>query len=724
MSLLIQFLIVSILPLSFVWMGFYAVRHQRNRVKLARRWLWTLLAAAVWSSSLLSLYLGIDVDLLIGYNWRIVGRYALSLMGVLVLLTTLAYLSGHGRKARYSPWVGIVLWVASIVLDPAIAFVQIPPVMVADLTVRQFDIWALLWISSWLIPLIFAWMLAERINHSLPPSLYRNQAQFWFTAVSLLAMGGALAFVRDLIALQQVGAIILLVAALVGTYCITRDYVPDLQVVAKQFFFRVARGAAVFLFAWLALVVLTRYIANVSVQDSILVLAAALFALLILAAYAIIDWISHRFSYVAAPLTAETFDINKQQTDNLLPPSQLAEWFAQQLKRSFLQEQSWIMTAVDGPGGRLILRPLVVEPDETPSAIFSGDNPFVTYLRQNLEPLTQQDIDSLNMFATMADSERQVINSWQRFLYVPICIHNRLIGIIGLQKKSTGESYHTDDFSLLQHMAEQFGYALVQAQNLALIQRINAHVFGQNRELARENRRLAELVHLHGQFTALMSPELRQPFTDLKLELLQIQNQPESEGLNGTIDKLQRQTSAAQSVVDNLIAVASHLEKQTEFSFAPLYIDSVIRSAIKNLETMADARRITIELDIRGKLLPVWGDEQRLEEAIQQVLHNALKFNKLNSIVVITCEMKSNEIRVQIIDHGVGIPPNRMEDIWSGMQKLFENEETGRRRRTRVGLPLTRFIVQSHGGRIEARSTYGMGSTFTIYLPALLSQGE
>ena len=222
----------------------------------------------------------------------------------------------------------------------------------------------------------------------------------------------------------------------------------------------------------------------------------------------------------------------------------------------------------------------------------------------------------------------------------------------------------------------------------------------------------------------MLSPELRRPFTDLDVQLVQLQNQEQSETsappLNGTLDTLRGQVDEAQAMVDNLIAVASHLEKQTDFTFKPVYVDTVLRAASKNLADMATARRVPVNLEVRGKLLPVYGDEARLVEAVQQLLHNAIKYNKLNHPVNITCEMVGTAVRIQIADSGVGIPPNRIPSLWSGLTKLFAHKESGSRRRTRVGLPLAKFIVQSHGGHIDVYSTYGVGTVFTVQLPALL----
>jgi signal transduction histidine kinase len=83
---------------------------------------------------------------------------------------------------------------------------------------------------------------------------------------------------------------------------------------------------------------------------------------------------------------------------------------------------------------------------------------------------------------------------------------------------------------------------------------------------------------------------------------------------------------------------------------------------------------------------------------------------------MVQCGGDGAENFLRIIDNGVGMPPDRLQTIWSG---LSGSEANGDGRRAGMGLALTQFIVKAHGGRVTAESKYGTGSTFTIYLPIL-----
>ncbi|MDA0242387.1 MAG: HAMP domain-containing sensor histidine kinase [Chloroflexi bacterium] len=720
MSLLVQFLIVSILPLCFVGMAVYVVRVQPVAKRIGVWWVLGLLAMAAWSSHLLSVYLGINFNPWVAYNWRALGRYSLTLTGTFTLLTTLAFIRQTRPRLGWLPLGGVVLWLAAIALDPAIWAYRLPAINLAGRTIYHFDWWGILWVSSWVVPTALAWFQIERANRTVPKSLFRNQVGFWFLTTTLFLIGGALALVRDSITLQQIGAVGLVLATFIGTFSITRTYLPDVGNVLRQFLLVAVRSLLLFIVIWAGMVLLIRYVVNTPSQNSILVLSAALFAITLLLLLALTEGFSKRVVAPAQAAESEALELQLDLGSSLLAPRELVDLFVQWLHTNIPHEQSWVMEAADGPGGRLLLQPLSSHAP-TEAASLAADSPFVAYLRHNPHPLTQEDIDSLTLFSQLEAAERDLITQWQGTLFMPIHASQRLVALLALGHKSNESPYDKRDFQLLREQAAKFGPLLVQSQALHAMQAANLHTLRHNRDLAQENRRLVELIALHRQFTALMSPTIRKPFNDLELQLVKLHSQPEAAAVNSSLAPLQESAGEARALVDNLITVAGRLEKQTTFTLAPVHLDSVVRTAMKSLLPMAEARHNKMELEVRGKLLPVLGDEQRLVEGFQQLLHNALKYNKLNHYVQIICEMRHHEARVQIIDFGVGIPPNRLDEIWEGLTKL-EGETAAKRRRTRLGLALARFIIQSHGGRIEVRSSHGSGSTFTVSLPALVEE--
>ncbi len=735
-GLLVQFLIIAIIPLTFVGLAGYTWRGDAPNRRLAGWWALTLLSTAVWASSLLSTYLGQEIDPAVGFNWRFIGNYALSLTGLLILISTQQYLARQEqteRRFNYGYATAVVLWLAALALDPAPQLYSLPPLSLGFISLRHFDLWGIFWVASWLLPTVLAWLKVEQAMHNLPNSIYRTQVIYWFVTVSLLIIGGALALLRGNIFGQQMGAVILLGGSWLGSVAVNRTNLPDLPSTLRQFLFTVGRLLILFGLAWGALYVLTRFVVDAPAQDSILTFATALFVAVLLLAQTVLDWFVRRLDQTAGLQPAEEATHQLETQTQFASPVEVANLLLHWLENQLPDTAANLFTAHDTPGGGLILRPLNSENPHAP-LLLSGTNPLTHSLHQSPRPLVHQDVMALPMFADMPAADRDALNEWQQFLYVPLqATPERLVGLLTIAPRPGEEPYSELDFAFLHRFTQRASSLLWQAQSVSQLRRMNEHIWQENQYFTRENRRLRELVDLYSQFANLLSPELRRPFTELDVQLVQLQSQESHNKINqeagettavslsnGKLDTLRDQVGEAQAMIDNLIAVASHLEKQTNFKFKPVYMDTVLRAASKNLAEMAKARRVHVNLEVRGKLLPVYGDEARLVEAIQQLLHNAIKYNKLNQPVNILCEMSGTAVRIQIADNGVGIPPNRLPHLWSGLTRLATSKAQGSRRRTRVGLPLSKFIVQSHGGRLEVRSTYGVGTVFTVDLPALL----
>ena len=171
------------------------------------------------------------------------------------------------------------------------------------------------------------------------------------------------------------------------------------------------------------------------------------------------------------------------------------------------------------------------------------------------------------------------------------------------------------------------------------------------------------------------------------------------------------------SPLDNLINMSARIQKQTNFQFERLQLNEAVGAAIRNLRTMADARKVTVEFEPHLPGVMIIGDKSQLIEAAQHLLHNAIKFNKIGGVVRAECGINGGEVYLHVVDVGVGIPEERLTHIWSGISQ-FQNGTNGSRRRMAkgpgLGLALTHFIISAHSGRVEAESKYGSGSRFAF----------
>ena len=383
-------------------------------------------------------------------------------------------------------------------------------------------------------------------------------------------------------------------------------------------------------------------------------------------------------------------------------------------------DDAWLFLADDAPGGKLVLRPLTglsSNPQETID--FAHDDPITLYLRQKRDTLAQYDINTLDSFDGVPEETRETLHGWQRVLYKPLHAGDSLIGVLALGAKYDGRAYDEKDLELLDALVAQTTPLLAQSCHVASLRRINDYVFNQNQAIARDKRHLAELVMLYSQFIHLISPELRRPLNALSQEVQRFQDSSEDERQKGFAARLDQQIDQARAPIDDLITISTRIQMREKFTFEPVRLDSVAQKAIRHLRTMADARRVEVTLNVDTPMTTVLGDAEQLTEAVQYLLHNAIKFNKIGGAVQMDIVAIGNQLCLRVQDSGVGIPPERLDGVWTGLSGSRAN---GNGRSPGLGLPLARFIVKSHGGDVEVISTYGSGSTFSIFLPLILEE--
>lgn len=722
MTLIQQFLIISILPLSFLGLVGYLWMRGSKRRQVLYRWTFTLLAMAVWASSVLRFYGGTRFSPLLVFNWGIVGAYAFSLAAIGALLTTLRYMFVSRQPGQGALIVSGALWLTAVALDPNFWPADLPLMTLAGQPIRHFDIWAAVWIASWAIPLLASWMLTQQVNAALPVSLYRNQIRYWQLTLTLFIVGGGLASIRQpgQPIWQEVGVLVIIFAALVGTVSLTQGQLPDLQIAARRIVYRLAGTLTVFALAWLTLVLILRVVTNLPANTDpnlILILAAAVFAGVLMIVYRLVNRLA-RAVFLPSSLRRETAVTEfAQGVGNFPEPDALGRLFLQVLQATLGANEAWLFLADDGPGGLLLLRPLTALPAHSLETVsFAGDSPFALHLRQKNIPLIQYDMDALESFDLIPAREKEILTGWQRVLYMPLKTGSILTGVLALGSKRSGEPYNHQDYDELQAWCAQVSPLLAQARNMASLRRINEYVFSQNQTLVRQNRHLHESVTLYSQYIDLVSPELRRPFTAINSRLQKLQESgADDTARQELLVGLSQEFAGLRQPIDTLINLATRVQVRREFDFQLLYLDDLIQRVLRSLHTMADARRVNIEYEPERGLPAVLGDPQQLQEAIHNLVHNAIKFNKIGGRISLEAGITGSNLYLRVTDTGVGIPEERVAAIWNGLAGLHANGSG--KKRPSMGLALTSFIVAAHGGRVEAASQYGAGSTFTIYLP-------
>lgn len=729
MTLTQQFLIISILPVSFIGMAIGTWRAKTRRRFVFTRWLLTLLLGAIWSSSVVQYFLGESTlgESIIG-AWQIVGTYAFTLTIGGMLAAILAQLRSSVKQGQVTLGLTAVLLLVAIALDTRIWSYQIPTLILGGQLIDHQTLWYGTWVASWLIPLLAAIILTRRAYIGLPQSQFRNQLNYWTLVIFLFAIGSLLNASQpfgEQIALQQFGGLFAAFGAFVGTYAITRRYLPDLQLATRQLLSRLSSTLVIFGLTLLALVYLTQLLTQLpervsgSSRNFAFLLLAGLFAAGFTLLYRGVLDISRRIFLPALARRERVMSEYANVVGNLPEPDQLGQLFLRIIQSNFGTDEVWLFEAIDAPGGGLLLRPLASQGEDAPETAvdFAHDDPVARHFRDNHSPLVQHDIDTLERFKAVPEMTRQRLSQWERVLFMPLHAGESLIGVLALGGKSSGASYRRQDFELLGQLSDQMSPLLAQAKNIASLRQINDYVFAQNQALAREKQYLGALTQLYRQYMELVSPDLRQSLGKVNQLANQLEESATAEA-RPLVKSLLEKQGELKRTVDALITLGARIDMPEALTLKPLPVNELVESGIRRLQTMLEARRIKVEANTEPGLPPVYGDEALLETAVYNLLHNAVKFNKIGGSVTVSCQVEDGDVAIRVSDSGVGLPEDRLASLWSGLENI--NLADGRN--AGLGLPMTQFIVQAHGGRLAATTQYGSGSTFTIYLPFMMIQ--
>jgi two-component system NtrC family sensor kinase len=151
----------------------------------------------------------------------------------------------------------------------------------------------------------------------------------------------------------------------------------------------------------------------------------------------------------------------------------------------------------------------------------------------------------------------------------------------------------------------------------------------------------------------------------------------------------------------------------------PLNLTEVISSAVRLLSHQQRAGKISLQIETPDDLPAVSGDAGQLQQAIIALASNAVDAMPEGGTLKISSNGNGSSVRVAVSDTGAGISPENLPKIF---EPFFTTKEVGKG--TGLGLAVCYGILTEHGGSLDVESTVGVGTTFTISLPALYLQGE
>lgn len=259
--------------------------------------------------------------------------------------------------------------------------------------------------------------------------------------------------------------------------------------------------------------------------------------------------------------------------------------------------------------------------------------------------------------------------------------------------------------------------AALQQANDQLEERVRQRTIELERALAR----LSELGSLKSNFIANISHELRTPLTHLKgyLELLLAQDLGKLEGEQiQALNTMYRSSERLERLIEELIMFSTMERGEFEMHIAPFYFYDLCRAVIRQIAAYAREQEINLKFDCSPDLPLLMADQEKIQYCVHQLLDNAIKFTPAGGSVTLKAEREGKLVQISIIDTGIGISPERQEEIFEPFHQL-DNSSTRKFSGTGLGLSLVRKILEMHGAALHIQSQAGKGSRFAFVLSSV-----
>lgn len=259
----------------------------------------------------------------------------------------------------------------------------------------------------------------------------------------------------------------------------------------------------------------------------------------------------------------------------------------------------------------------------------------------------------------------------------------------------------------------------LQASNRNLEQRVRERTAELNEAL----QRLSELSQMKANFVANISHELRTPLTHVKgyIELLVTESLGAiSEEQRHALQVSQKAVQKLENMIEDLIMFSLASRGEMSMKLEGVDIRRIVTLAARAAANKAEERGVQVIVAAPDNLPPVQADPEKIAWVVGQLIDNGIKFTSRGGSVIVSLKMEGgNLVNVSVADTGIGIPPERIKEIFEPFHQL-DGSATRHYGGTGLGLSLVRQIIEAHGSLLDVHSAEGNGSTFKF--PLLVMQ--
>jgi two-component system phosphate regulon sensor histidine kinase PhoR len=234
---------------------------------------------------------------------------------------------------------------------------------------------------------------------------------------------------------------------------------------------------------------------------------------------------------------------------------------------------------------------------------------------------------------------------------------------------------------------------------------------------------LKKIDQVRRDFVANVSHELRTPLSILRGYIETLLDTPKTprEELTRILRVMERHSDRLELLVEDLLTLAQLESSNPDIQMGMIDLSSFLQEVVRDWEKKLAKKQLKIVVDLRSELSPISADRTRMQEALYNLIDNAVKYSREHGQIRLGARQRDGEIELAVSDEGIGIAKEDLPRIFERFYRADKARSPDNVRGTGLGLAIVKHIAQLHGGRVEANSEIDKGTTIRMILPSASS---
>lgn len=230
---------------------------------------------------------------------------------------------------------------------------------------------------------------------------------------------------------------------------------------------------------------------------------------------------------------------------------------------------------------------------------------------------------------------------------------------------------------------------------------------------------LRESERLRSEFMSMISHDMKSPLMSVELSMEQIERTLKATNdtqLDDELKAVNLNMRRVMGLIRDILDLERGASGKLSLELEELNLDDIFSHVLMSVKALAAQKNV--ELVATSNEEAVFGDKRRLEQALVNLLSNALKFAPRNTLVTMLAQRVRNEVEIRVTDSGAGVPEEDRSRIFERFEQSGKSENVRGDAGSGLGLAICKTIIDSHGGQLGHEPNPSGGSQFWIRLPA------